>query len=216
MIAARRLTVAGICAATIVGAGVISQGRDQSGARQARARAGAAGARTPPRWRPDLPIGLSGESTLVMHVDRKSAYSHVGLVDIRDGGAYVIHVEPGETERESRIRREPLAVYLGPSRADAYGLFHIAPADTVRGNAAVAAALRYRASGISFDHRFDTESTDAMYCTELIWRAYAEAGLDLYDGALDRRSLFDRPMAWLSALSRSRHVSLAEAAGATR
>jgi hypothetical protein len=216
VIAARPLAVAGLCAATIVVGGMMSRVATRP-AYVSPAHPLALPERSHLRTG-DLIFraGLSDESQIVLHADSTSAYSHVGLVDVSDGGAAVIHIEPDDTERDSRIRREPLSVYLGPGRADAYALFHVEPADRGRGEAAVAAALRYRARGVSFDHAFDVESIDKMYCTELVWRAYADAGLDLLDGALDRRSLFRRRLVWLSALAHNRHVALADAGGVTR
>lgn len=154
--------------------------------------------------------GVSHESHAVTFLDRTSPYSHVGLVDVRGGGAFVIHIEPGNTARESQVRREPLAAFLAPGRADAFAVFHVVPADARLGLAAVDAALRYEARGVSFDHRYDLQTADELYCTELVWRAYREAGFDLLDEDLARASRMHNPMVWLSGLQRSPHVERSE------
>jgi hypothetical protein len=58
--------------------------------------------------------GISRDSHLIKVFDPGAEYSHVGLIDVRDGNEYVIHIEPGETEDESRIQREPLDTFLAP------------------------------------------------------------------------------------------------------
>ena len=126
--------------------------------------------------------GTSQESRVVKMLDPGSKYSHVGLVDVRDGNAYVIHIEPGKTEAESKVRRELLADFLAPDRADGFAVFHVTPADDRRARSAIQAALTYQSRGVAFDQGFDLDSFDQMYCTELVWRAYLESGLDLLGG----------------------------------
>ena len=47
-------------------------------------------------------------------------------------------------------------------------------------------ALTYVRDALPFDDRFNLESADRMYCTELVWRAYLKAGIDLVDGVFVR------------------------------
>jgi hypothetical protein len=151
--------------------------------------------------------GVSRDSALVRLADPGAPFSHVGLVDLDGGEPYVVHVEPGETADASRVRREPLAVFLDPERADGFAIFQLVAADRARGRAAIAAALRYRARGVSFDQRADLGTADEQYCTELVWRAYREAGLDLLDGDVGRPvPILNRPAIRLTALLRSRHL----------
>jgi hypothetical protein len=151
--------------------------------------------------------GVSRDSAMVRFADPGAGYSHVGLVDLDGGITYVVHIEPGVTADESRIRREPLAVFLAADRADGVAVFHLRAADRGRGPAAVAAALRYRDRGVSFDQGADLATGDQQYCTELVCRSYRTAGLDLLDGDFGPTvPLIDRPAVRLTALLHSRHL----------
>jgi hypothetical protein len=171
--------------------------------------------------------GISRDSHLIKVFDPGAEYSHVGLIDVRDGNAYVIHIEPGETEDESQIQREPLDTFLAPRKADGFAVFHVtgrregrslplAPADETRGRAAVLAALNYMSRHVVFDHDFSLDTNDAMYCSELVWRAYLETGLDLLDGDFGAvPALQGGHLIRLSGLVHSRHLTPAETAGST-
>lgn len=160
--------------------------------------------------------GIAAESFVIKAFDRGGAFSHVGLLDVGRDGAHVVHIEPGSTADDSRVRREPLNVFLAPGRADAYAVYHVAPADPVRGAVAVAAALRYVAHGTSFDRDYRLDTPDALYCTELVWRAYREAGLDLIDGRVaDLPTLLRRPVIAVAFLAGSRHLVAAASGAAT-
>jgi hypothetical protein len=152
--------------------------------------------------------GVSADSALVRKADPGSIYSHAGLIDLTDRAApHVVHVEAAEVPGESAVRREPLAAYLAFDRADGFAVFHLAGADRGLGHAAVAAALRYRAAGIAFDYRADLATEREQYCTEMIWRVYRQAGLDLLDGDFGPRpALLGRPAVRLTALQQSRYL----------
>jgi permuted papain-like amidase YaeF/Yiix C92 family enzyme len=152
--------------------------------------------------------GVSTDSRLIELVDPGSKYSHVGLIDVRDGNAYVIHIEPGETDAQSKVRREPLADFLAPDRADGFAVFHVTPADDRRARSAIHVALTYQSRGVTFDHGFDLDTYDQMYCTELVWRAYLESGLDLLGGdfGVPASSFRRAPLVRLTGLAHSRHL----------
>jgi hypothetical protein len=39
--------------------------------------------------------------------------------------------------------------------------------------------LAWARAGVPFDHDFDSATPDRLYCTELVWRAYYSAGVEL-------------------------------------
>ena len=129
--------------------------------------------------------GRSFDSRLIRIADRESPYSHVGLIDLQDGVPYVLHVEPSADPAEGRVRREPLRDYLDATKSDGYAVYRVSHGRSGVADAALAAARGYLAAGITFDCRFDLETSSAMYCTELVWRAYLAAGVDLTAGRLD-------------------------------
>ncbi|MEO1391284.1 MAG: hypothetical protein AAFV90_00055 [Cyanobacteria bacterium J06634_5] len=55
-------------------------------------------------------------------------------------------------------------------------------------NAAAKAAKAYAKAAAPFDASFDLATAERVYCTELIWRAYLTAGIDLSDQGLEQFS----------------------------
>jgi len=152
--------------------------------------------------------GVSIDSHLIKIFDPGSKYSHVGMIDVREGTAYVVHIEPDE-RGDSKVRRDPLADFLAPGKADGFAVYHVTPDDDERGRAAIRAALGYQARGVLFDRDFDLDTEDKMYCTELVWRAYLEVGLDLLGGDFGPASSHGR-LIRLTTLARSKPVVLSE------
>jgi hypothetical protein len=123
--------------------------------------------------------GMSHESRMVRLMDPQSDYSHVGLVDIEGQEVYVIHIEPALDSMGQAMRREPLAHFLDGQKANAFTIYRVNTADEEQRNGALAVALAFLKENVAFDQEFDLDSVDALYCTELVWRAYKAVGIDL-------------------------------------
>ena len=87
----------------------------------------------------------------------------------------MIHASP-ESER---VEMEPLEEFLSPFEVERAAVYRL------KGNRAGAG----RASGEArefylekrpFDGSFDKNNEEAVYCTELIWKAFGNAGIDLF------------------------------------
>lgn len=130
--------------------------------------------------------GISRESRAVTTIDRKSDYTHVGMIVYHYDKWYVLHAVPNEratkTEEDS-VKLEPIGVFFRSDRAVRGGIFRhpLSPADT----------LRLLQRGLSlyygrhplFDNLFDSDDTTAFYCTELVSFLYQEAvNVDLTEG----------------------------------
>ncbi|KZX53872.1 hypothetical protein A3711_02730 [Erythrobacter sp. HI00D59] len=105
--------------------------------------------------------------------------THVGVVDLaEEGQAYVIHAVPAEGEQEGKVRRQSFREFVDQDRASALIIYrpNLEEASLRR---AVHIAEGYAKSDISFDDDFDLASDDALYCTELIWKAFLAAGVHL-------------------------------------
>ena len=101
-------------------------------------------------------------SRAVLSVEEDGVYSHVGIL-VRDGDAWKV-------------------VHLAPDRARAGALVHCGLSDP-----AVLARIRETALGwardnVPFDDDFDIADSSRLYCTELVWRLYRRAGIDLSEG----------------------------------
>jgi hypothetical protein len=130
--------------------------------------------------------GTSPASRLVLELERSSGYSHVGILTAADGDFAVLHVSVGEEEpAPDRVRQDPLPAFLAPDRAAAWALLRLREGADRAGPLAVAAARRYLEARTAFDPALDLEDDRRLYCTELVWRAYREAGVDLAPGPLE-------------------------------
>lgn len=162
--------------------------------------------------------GRSLLSRAVLTADGGSSYSHVGLVRVSAGVPLVVHALPPEDLRPGvshgpgdpgGVLAEPFSEFLAPARATAAAIYRLRDGERA-GIAARAAEAAYRRAlrGTPFDSRFDLATEDSVYCTELVWRAFREAGLDVVDGHMDSLSIplaRDRPYILPGRLLASRH-----------
>ena len=130
--------------------------------------------------------GLSTKSNAVLYADKDGIYSHVGIIvkPEPDSGFVVIHITPGEREKEGkedRIKMESLEQFFSPKRAENGAVVRLK--DSLEyAEIAAKEALRLYQKGILFDHDYDLEDSTKMYCTELIWNAYLSGGKDITSG----------------------------------
>lgn len=136
--------------------------------------------------------GRSLVSRAVLAVDGGSEYSHVGLISVIDGQVWVLHeVPPEEPGRTSGALAEPLSAFLAPDKATAAGLYR--PENARAAAIAERAAWRFVRARVPFDSAFDLSTSNEMYCTEMVWRAYREAGIDLAPPGPDRKEKYLLP-----------------------
>lgn len=125
--------------------------------------------------------GRSIESFAVCVLDPVKGYSHAGMIVNQDGKACVVHAVPGESgEGEERLKLESPASFLAGDKASSYAVYR---PDFSSGSLhqAAMAALEYYRRGCTFDHEYSFDTEDKLYCTELILKAYAKAGLQIRD-----------------------------------
>lgn len=127
-------------------------------------------------------------------------WGHVGIVG--SDGASVIHADTGENAEQGdpgQVRRTALSDYV----SDASSIGHY----TVRLTGAQRQAyLSYAeaAVGLPFDRGFSLKSENALYCSELVWRALsAGAGEDIQP---EKSARFGRVYVSISDLSENAFV----------
>ncbi|MDR0616433.1 MAG: hypothetical protein LBG29_06445 [Synergistaceae bacterium] len=104
-------------------------------------------------------------------------FSHAGIVRLVNGLPCVIHAEPAS----KAVKMAPAADFFsGADRAAAYR-----PRGCRTAEAASREAMGYFERQTPFDSQFDISDGGRLYCTELVWRAYKHAGLDLGGGSAD-------------------------------
>ena len=124
--------------------------------------------------------GRTWRSWLVRYIDDIDDYSHVGIVRFVNGVPNVIHAAP---EAEA-VQLESIGDFLSQSNNDEVGIYRLISNQSIADKASLE-AWNYFVSGTSFDHKFDIMGDEELYCTELIWRAYKNVGVDLSEGESD-------------------------------
>ncbi len=120
-------------------------------------------------YAPFLPFLLPGSK----------GFCHVGIVVRVEGRVRVVHVQPERRRGGGRVRLDDLDNFLDPSRTKRAALFRIADLPTGAAERASRAALKFAAEERPFDWALDRTSAARLYCTELVWRAYLDAGFSL-------------------------------------
>jgi len=136
--------------------------------------------------------GNSLISRAVLVADGSGEYSHVGLIAVSAGRVWVLHATPPEEpDVKGGVIAEPLATFLEPDQASAAALYR--PRNGQAGLAAERTAWGWVHRRVPFDSAFDLASADRLYCTELVWRAYRSAGVDLESGIPEPRGRYLLP-----------------------
>lgn len=132
--------------------------------------------------------GISFVSNLVLENDPSSPYSHIGIISFYNNTPFVIHAVPDESENGiDYIRKDSLGMFLLKDRASAYEVIRYDD-PSIAEEASYFAKISYEA-GILFDDSFSLHDSTKYYCTELIWRAYKYAGVDLTENTFDTLSI---------------------------
>jgi Permuted papain-like amidase enzyme, YaeF/YiiX, C92 family len=127
--------------------------------------------------------GNSLLSQTLYQTDRTSSFSHVGIVELVDRQPFVIHASLGEPlANNAEVKKDSLETFLNRESTASIAIYRLKKNDKKLGKSAASVAKRYAFKKLLFDSNFDLKTTDKLYCTELVWRAYLEIGLDLVDG----------------------------------
>lgn len=126
-----------------------------------------------------------------------SSYSHVGIVFHRQGKPFVL-------EAVATVRYTPLAQWVARGAGGKYVVRRLkSPLDAKRSAALRTAAEKY--AGRPYDLYFEW-SSDRIYCSELVWKAYQDA-LGIEIGARQKLREFDLRDAEVKARMRERYGS---------
>jgi len=123
--------------------------------------------------------GISPESYVVIATDRKSRFSHVGILVKENNDWYVIHAVPGENKKgPDFIKKEKLAEFLAPQKASSFAIYRSKFPKAVNESAA-RHALQFYTNRLLFDNNYDLTTDDKLYCTELVIKAFNQTYLNL-------------------------------------
>ena len=134
--------------------------------------------------------GRSIESRIVLLSDGDSEYSHVGLVYKHNRKTFVIHASPiEEGDKDDFIRMESIEDFVSEEKAVKFALYRVAGSLINFPEIACSYAFDCFLKKYRFDNRYDLKSNSKLYCTELIWKAYKYAGIDLVRNRLKNINL---------------------------
>lgn len=134
--------------------------------------------------------GLSLISNIVLLADKGSEFSHVGMICVKDDDVFVIHITTDESDDGvDRVKLDYLAQFLRIDRAAETAVYRLKDAFQLRyAGISVENALKFYDQNILFDAALDLTDSQKLYCTELIWKAYYNSGIDLINSKFDELS----------------------------
>lgn len=147
-------------------------------------------------------LGRSIESELIASCDDGMHYSHIGIIIHSDTGTVVIHIEPSSVGDE-RVRCDSASDFFRSDRAATGSVMRFKGLTYLQKNT-IEDYLRYlSASSITFDHDYSIADSTRMYCTELVERAFATAGISLSQGRRHKLPLAGEPVILPSDIARN-------------
>lgn len=121
--------------------------------------------------------GRSVESMAVCLLDNNHDFSHIGIIARESDIPYVVHVVP---ENPGFVLKEKTHEFLERSKASHYAVYRPLFKKHQLEEAAHKALSFYREK-IVFDNHYDMNSDSALYCTELVIKAFKSVNIELYD-----------------------------------
>lgn len=161
--------------------------------------------------------GGTWRSRMVMMAEDRMPYSHVGIICRGDTSLEVVDASPHSQGGnhgvvDQRVEKRTLVEFLADPKIKDAAVYRLTDAglDARKlSESAGEAALRMYEKQLPFDNAFDLATNESVYCSELIWLAYLEAGIDLCDGSYDKlgTALFDLPVILPSSLVANFHFT---------
>ncbi len=125
-------------------------------------------------------MGRGLYSTLFARIGSQPVpFSHVGIYVERDKNKYVIHTEANDLTGIGYARMEPLETFFAADRASSCSVFRAYSLTDDQKRLLLTKASEYADRQIPFDSDFDLNTADRLYCSELVWRAFMAAGMNI-------------------------------------
>ncbi|MGL4851657.1 MAG: YiiX/YebB-like N1pC/P60 family cysteine hydrolase [Phocaeicola sp.] len=118
-------------------------------------------------------------SNMVLFADKKGEYSHIGLIIKKEEHLFVIHSVPDEDGVDG-IKCDSLTYFFNPDKALAGAAFRIELKQAEK-QKLTEYALQKLKEELPFDHHYNLNNDQAQYCTEFVWNAFLQIGIDLTD-----------------------------------
>ena len=141
---------------------------------------------------PEIPISNLRSGDVVFRLGRTlesrviakdGGYSHVGIIIRNDSTLQVVHIEPMRNGDE-QTKYESLEQFFHTDNASSGAVMRIEDLDSAQCTAVE--NYLYSCKNISFDHNYKLSDSTQMYCTERVYRAFSEIGIDITNGIRHR------------------------------
>ncbi len=118
--------------------------------------------------------GISVESYTVVISGTGNTYSHIGLIIMKGGKPFVIHIEPGKASMKNDIvKKEPLNSFLGPDKASHFAIYR-SNLEGEKLRKVISQANEFYNNRCRFDNFYDLGEDRFLYCTELVLKAFSK------------------------------------------
>jgi hypothetical protein len=97
-----------------------------------------------------------------------------------------VDASPDSKGRNDLVRKRPLEEFLGDPKIKELAIYRLTESGLdSKGLSQLAGEAAYEIyrQKVPFDHAFDLSTEDSVYCTELVWLAFLQAGIDLCEGS---------------------------------
>jgi hypothetical protein len=130
--------------------------------------------------------GNTIRSKLLYGFTTNENYSHVGIAIFLENKLYIVHANPDKrSNSRDAVINESLDEFIENAFASMLVVLRLKePNQTLLNN--ITKYVRYHLNNHTpFDHKFLLATDDYIYCTELIFKAFKSAGIDITNGKLD-------------------------------
>ena len=121
--------------------------------------------------------GTDAVSRIALMYGERPRFSHVGMIVRTGESVSVVHAVPPDSDFERGVRLESLTSFSATALASEVAFYRI-DALSLRQRTEVREYL-LASIGMPFDYQFRYSDTSAHYCSELVVKALAAAGLEL-------------------------------------
>ena len=120
-----------------------------------------------------LRCGRSIESYTVILADSSSKFSHIGIISVENNIPFVIHAVPW---KKHTIKKEKINDFINYKVASSYAIYRTNYNSAILKNVVTQANLFYKKK-YTFDNEYNLKTNTKLYCTELILKAFKNAGV---------------------------------------
>ncbi len=114
---------------------------------------------------------------LVLSQGKSPRFSHVGVIVKQNNQALVIHAFPHDDTTRGGVQMEPLSLFVSTKNASDVGFYRVRHIEV--GSRQKIHNYALQQVGKPFDDEFQFSDDSHFYCTELVLKALAAAGIDL-------------------------------------